>query len=61
MCYCLCTVSVVGFKSNQFSATESSGFAEIVVTISGGSSTTPISVMVTTSERSATGKEYINS
>ena len=51
---------VVEFKSNQFSVTESSGFAEIIVTISGGSSTTPISVMVTTSERSATGKGYIN-
>ena len=61
MCYCLCIVLVVEFKSNQFSATESSGFAEIAVTISGGSSTTPISIMVTTSEQSATGKGYINS
>ena len=55
MCYCLCIVLVVEFKSSQFVATESSGFAEITVTISGGSSTTPISVMVTTSEQSATG------
>ena len=47
---------VVEFKSDQFSTNESSGFAELAVTISGGSSTTPISVMVTTSERSATGK-----
>ena len=52
---------VVEFKSYQFSTNESSGFAEITVTISGGSSTTPISVMVTTSEQSATGKGYINS
>ena len=53
---------VVEFKSNQFSTTESSGYAEIVVTISGGSSTTPFIVMVTTSDkRSATGKGYINS
>ena len=61
MCKCLCIVLVGEFKSNQFSATESSGFVEIAVTISGGSSTTPISVMVTASERSATGKGYINS
>ena len=52
---------VVGFRFNTFSANESSGFAEITATISEGSSTTPISVMVTTSERSATGKGYINS
>ena len=52
---------VVEFKSDQFSTVESSEFVQVVVTISGGSSTTPISVMVTTSERSATGKEYINS
>ena len=63
-CYVLmfvCIVLIVEFKSDQFSTNESSGFAEIAVTISGGSSTTPISVMVTTSERSATGKGYINS
>ena len=45
----------VEFKSDRFSATESSGHAEIVVTISGGSSTTPISVMVIPREQSATG------
>ena len=54
-------VLVVEFKSDQFSATESSGSIGIIIIISGGSSTTPISVMVTTSERSATGKGYINS
>ena len=47
----------VEFKSNEFTVTESSGFVEVAVTISGGSSTTPINVMVTTSEQSATGKE----
>ena len=62
MCYCLCIVLVVEFKSSQFVATESSGYVEIKVTISGGSSTTPISIMVTTSDKqSATGKGYINS
>ena len=47
------------FQSKQYTGTESSGFVEVVVIISGGSSTSPISVMLTTSEWSATGKGYI--
>ena len=46
---------VVEFKSKSYTVSESSGFEEVVVIISGGSSTSPISVMVTTSERTATG------
>ena len=51
---------VVEFESEQYTGSESSGFVEVVVIISGGSSTKPISVMVTTIERTATGDEYIN-
>ena len=52
---------VVEFKKGQYTGSESSGFVEVVVIISGGSSTSPISVMVTTIEQTATGKEYIKS
>ena len=48
------------FESYQYTGSESSGFVEVVVIISGGSPTSPISVMVTTSEQTATGKGYIN-
>ena len=51
---------VVTFKSAQYTGFESSGFVEVVIVLS-GSSTTPISVMATTSEamrQPATGKEY---
>ena len=46
------------FQSEQYTGSESSGIVEVVVIISGGSSTTPISVMVTitTAGRSARGK-----
>ena len=46
---------VVEFKSKPYTVSESSGFVEVAVIILGGSSTLPISVMVTTSERTATG------
>ena len=46
---------VVEFESEQYTGSESSGFVEVVVIISGGSSITPISVMMTTTERTATG------
>ena len=46
----------VEFKFTYFYATESSGFAEIVVIISGGSSAMPITVRVIIKGRSATGK-----
>ena len=48
------------FESKQYNGTESSGFVEVVVIISGGSSTSPISVMVTTSEQTATGEDYVH-
>ena len=53
---------VVEFESEQYTGSESSGFVEVVVIISGGSSTTPISVMMTiiTRGRSAAGEGYIN-
>ena len=53
---------VVEFESEQYNGSESSGFVEVVVIISGGSSTTPISVMITitTAGQSARGKECIN-
>ena len=51
---------VVGFKSDQYNGSESSGFVEFTVTLSGGSSTTPISVMVTTTGQSANGDRYID-
>ena len=40
------------FTSGQFSGSESSGFIEVVVRITGGSSTTPITVTVTPSVQS---------
>ena len=52
---------VVEFTKGQYIGTESSGFLEVVVIILGGSSTSPISVMVTTSEQTAIGRECINS
>ena len=51
------------FGSDEFVGSESTGHVEVVVIISGGSSTTPIEVVVTPSEQSpvsATGKRYIN-
>ena len=49
---------VVEFKSDQYYGSESSGFVEVTVTLSGGTSTTPISVLVTTTGQSATGDRY---
>ena len=51
---------VVEFESGQYTGSESSGFVEVVVMISGGSSTTPISVMLITIERTATGAGEIH-
>ena len=58
MCKCF-VVLEVEFESYQYTGSESSGFVEVVEIISEGSSTSPISVMVTTSEQSATGEGYI--
>ena len=43
---------MVGFASAQFTGSESSGFIEVVVTITGGTSNTPITVTVTPSVQS---------
>jgi len=53
----------VGFGSRRFVGSESSGHVEVVVIISGGSSITPIEVVVTPSQYSpvsARGEGYIN-
>ena len=53
---------VVEFESGQYTGSESSRFVEVVVIISGGSSTTPISVMITitTAGQSASSERYIS-
>ena len=43
---------VVEFASGQFVGSESSGFIEVIVRITGGSSSTPITVTVTPSVQS---------
>ena len=51
------------FKTDEYVGSESSGHVQVVVIISGGSSTTPIEVVVTPSEQSplsARGEGYIN-
>ena len=51
------------FASAQFTGSESSGFIEVVVIITGGTSTTPITVTVTPTEQtpaSAMGKLELN-
>ena len=45
-------VLTVEFASGQFTGSESSGFIEVVVRITGGSSSTPITVTVTPSVQS---------
>ena len=45
-------VLVVQFTSGQFSGSESSGFIEVVVRITGGTSGNPITVTVTPSVQS---------
>ena len=44
---------MVGFASEQFVGSESSGFIEVIVSITGGSSSTPITVTVTPSVQSS--------
>ena len=54
---------LVEFGPGKFVGSESSGHVEVVVMISGGSSITPIEVVVTPSEQSpvsARGEGYIN-
>ena len=53
---------VIDFAEGQFTGSESSGIVEVVVVKVGGTSSAPLDVIVTPSERSpvsATGKEYI--
>ena len=50
---------VIEFESEQYTGSESSGFVEVTVMLN-GSSTTPISVMMTMTEWTATGEGYIN-
>ena len=47
----------VDFASDIFIGSESSGFVEVVVIISGGSSTTPINGMITMTEQTAKGEK----
>ena len=52
-------VLTVEFTSGQFIGSESSGFIEVIVRITGGSSSTPITVTITPSVQSpvsASGK-----
>ena len=53
---------VVEFESEQYTGSESLGFVEVIVIILGGSSTTPISVMltITTAGQSTASEGYIN-
>ena len=58
-----CVVLRVEFGSDKFVGSESSGHVEVVVIILGGSSITPIEVVMTPSEQSpvsARGEGYIN-
>ena len=60
MCF---VVLRVQFGSRRFVGSESSEHVEVIVIISGGSSITPIEVVVTPSEQSpvsARGEGYIN-
>ena len=52
MINCFIIALVVGFISGQFVGSESSGFIEVIVRITGGSSSTPITVTVTPSVQS---------
>ena len=55
-------VLVVGFASGQFDGSESSRFIEVIVRITGGSSSTPITVTVTPSVQSpvsAMGRQWL--
>ena len=45
----------MGFELLIYSTSESSGSTEVTVTISGGLSAIPITIMVTTTEQTATG------
>ena len=48
----------VGFASKVFTGSESSGYVEIVVAISGGLPTMPVNLVVNTIGQTASGKKY---
>ena len=48
----ICVVVIVEFASGQFTGSESSGFIEVIVRVTGGISSTPITITVTPSEQS---------
>ena len=50
---------LVGFGFRSYFGYESSGSTEVAVTISGGLSATPTSVMVTTTGQTATSKSIL--
>ena len=50
--YLIILVLLVEFTSGQFTGSESSGFIEVIVRVTRGSSTTPIIVTVTPTEQS---------
>ena len=52
ICLLYILVLLVEFSSEQFTGSESSGFIEVLVRITGGTSTTPITVTVTLSVQS---------
>ena len=59
LCWICLIVLTVGFTTAQFNGSESSGFIEVIVRITGGSSSTLITVTVTPSVQlpvSAMGK-----
>ena len=53
-------VLTVDFASEIFNGSESLGFVEIVVAISGGSPTLPVNLIVNTIGQTANGENYIN-
>ena len=53
-------VLAVEFTSGQFTGSESSGFIEVIVRITGGTSSSPITVTVTSSPVSAIGMWWLS-
>ena len=51
---------LVGFESRFYNSFESSGTANVVITLSGGLSAIPLSVMVTTTEQTAKGEKCVS-
>ena len=51
---------LVGFESRFYSSSESLGTAKIVITLSGGLSAIPLSIMVTTIEKTAKGEKCVS-